>query len=534
MSVPSCISELGRFLEEVTGRLSFEETEKHFSKALNENPVFAEIERSGALGKNVVVILGGRGCGKTLALRYAKHKLSGEGWDFRYLAGPDLAELAEKQGREGFQQILEEHDSELSREAGRRLVLAIDDIAEAVEVAKGFLQKAIGLVRKHEGRLKLILAAQSERKATLELLKVVLPEAPCVEMFFGEEPGRRIVESFRKSYVSRRPVTSFRGAAIINLDAYWSSLRALDKVEELAEAIAKLAEFYAKNANSENEDCYHEVLNEVDKCKRGLALLALSSTPRIVGGEIIVEYQGTEPALNGLGIAELLRKFFADPEERMLAQKAEEMYSELKKLQTASVDVDSVKEALLKSCNVPSYGLSAFSGVPVKSLIPAGTTGQGGRRSYGPRADVIEVNLEARGERGRKLIILHSLKTDRKGYVTRGSIKKLEELIQLGVPSENQMRYLAVLIPAKRCMVALYKALGPAGIDRKGRDVIPLLADKLTSAERALVHLIAENEDKIPPELKEAVQKIVVGNLIFSLRDDSDAPWLSYLILPSP
>jgi polynucleotide 5'-kinase involved in rRNA processing len=79
MSQAPCVEEFVSFLQEVSGRLSFEDVEKRFAKALEENPVFAEIEKSGALGKNIIIILGGRGCGKTLMIRYIKHKLGRQG-----------------------------------------------------------------------------------------------------------------------------------------------------------------------------------------------------------------------------------------------------------------------------------------------------------------------------------------------------------------------------------------------------------------------------------------------------------------------
>jgi hypothetical protein len=526
----SCCDALRKFLVEATGRLSFEEVERRFSKALDENPVFSEIEKSGALGKNIIIILGGRGCGKTLMLRYVKYRSAKEGWDFKYINGTELAKIVASQGEKGLQQIVEEHDSVLSKNPTYKLVLAIDDVAEAPEVAHEYLKKEIELVRKHEGRFKLVLATQSERERTFQLLKTVLPGAPHAEMFFGEEPRRSIMESFRSSYVSRRPATLFRGATLVNLDAYWSSLRALDKVNELAEVIVKLADFYAKNVDIRSLEC----VNDISKCKHGLALLALSSIPKVISDQeakIIIEYRGAEPALNGLGIAELVSRFLADLEMKKLAEEAEKMYGELKGLQV-SADVDDVKEALLKSCTALKY--TSLS-IPVKGIVPIDVTKQAesGKQRRGPQADVIEVRARTRdGREELRYIILHNLKKDKRGYITSGSIKKLRELVQLKVPSEAEMRYLAVLIPAKRHIAAFYNALGPAEIRRKGRDVLPIFIDKLTSVEKALVHLLVKSEEKIPQELQQTVRAIIIGTMIFSLRDDTDLPQLAYLMLP--
>jgi len=516
------VDEFRRFLRETTGRLSFEEVEKRFSEALDENPVFAEVERSGALGKNVIIILGGRGCGKTLMLRYIKYKLAKEDWDFVYINGAELAKIAESQGEKGLQQIVEEHDGRLSKDPECRIVLAIDDVAEAPEVAHEYLKNEIELARKHEGAFKLVLATQSERERTFQLLRTVLPEAPHAEMFFGEEPAKIIIESFKSSYINRRPVTSFRGAALINLDAYWSSLRTLDKVERLAEVIVKLADFYAKNAHT----CT-ECVNEISKRGRGLALLALSSIPKLVDAletKIILEYRGAELALNGLGIAELVNGFLADPEMEKLAEKAEELYSELKNLEV-SIDVDDVKEALLKSCGVFDY-MTPLPNIPVRSVASIDT-------KRGPRADVIEVKSRMRdGRKELRTIVLHSLRTDKKGYITSGSIKKLKELVQLKVPSEAEMRYLTVLIPAKRHIGAFRGAIGPAEIRREGRDVLPIFIDGLTGIEKALIHLLVKDEKKIPQELLQRVHAVMIGTVVLNLRDSANVPQLAYLMFP--
>jgi len=544
MSQTSCVDAFRRFLEEIAGRLRFEDAERRFSRALEENPVFAEVERSGALGKNIIIILGGRGCGKTLAIRYIKYRLTKDGWDFTYISGADLVDQVRTQGSKVFQQLIEEQESKLSQDSGYRVAVAIDDVAEAVEIARDFLQKEVGLARKYEGKLKLVLASQSERATaervmTVELLKVVLPQAPFAEMFFGEEPRRALLDSFRSSYINRRPVTLFRGAAMVNLDAYWSGLRSLDHVKDLAEVIVRLADFYAKNA-----DTYcSEAVERVRRYKLGLAMLALSSIPRVVRdpeARVVIEYRGAEPALNGLGIAELLNKLFADSKVASLADEAEKVYSSLEGLQ-ATVDTDTVEEVLLKACSAVGY-MTPLRDVPVSSIVPLQAPSGAekpvaGRRKYGPRVDLVEVRVATSdGREERRYIIFHSLKVDKRGYVTSGSVKRLAELVQCGVPSEAEMRYLVVLIPSVKHAKALYKALGFRQIGRKGRDVLPLFIDRLSSTERAFVRIVETgtlgNGKTIPHELQEVLYKIVVGTLTLSLRDDAGQPRLAYLMLP--
>jgi hypothetical protein len=545
MSQAPCVEEFVSFLQEVSGRLSFEDVEKRFAKALEENPVFAEIEKSGALGKNIIIILGGRGCGKTLMIRYIKHKLGRQG-GFKYINGAVLAEQVKTQGEKVFQQLIEEQEKMLSQSKDSTLTVAIDDVAEAVEIARNFLMKEVELARKYEGRFKLVLATQSERVVaervmTVELLKVVLPQAPFAEMFFGEEPRRSLLESFRNSYISRRPVTLFRAAALINLDAYWSSLRALDRVKDLAEAIVKLAEFYAKNAGS----YCREAIDMVAKYKLGLAMLALSSLPKVVRdpeAKAVIEYSrgGDEQALNGLGITQLLLEYFKNPEKARLAGEVEKVYNSLGKLR-GGVSVDDVEEVLLKACNTINY-MTPYRDVPVSSIVPlqpqagAGKPGTG-RRRYGPRVDLIEVRASSGGGREeRRYVVLHCLRTDKRGYVTSKSLKKLEELVQYGVPSEAELRYLVVLIPSKKHAKDLLKALGLSHTGRRGRDVLPLFIDSLTDVEKGFIYLVKTgtlgNGTTIPPEVQEVLNRIVIGTLTLSLRDDAGIPQLAYLMLP--
>jgi hypothetical protein len=535
----SCIEVFRKFIEEALGRLSFEEVERRFKAGLAENPVFAEIEKSNALGKNIIIILGGRGCGKTLLLRYIKHKLESWNWEFKYINGTEFSKLEKQQAEKTFQSIIAEEESRLSKEAGVKLAVAIDDVAEAVEIATDFLRKQVELAKKYEGRFKLVLATQSERVGTLALLRKTLPEAPFAEMFFGEDPQGTIIDSFKTSYVVKRTVTLFRGAALINLDAYWSSMRDLDRVEDLAEAIVKIAEFYAKNTPTYCADA----IKQVSDVKYGLALIALSTMPKIISDPevtIIIEYRRAEDgSLNGLGIAELLAKLFTDSEIRSIASEAEKTYSVLKDVKT-SITTDEVEKALLKIASALGY-MTPLESLQIKSIVPIQpqpsttapkTAQQAGRtaRKYGPRANVIEVKLGSMGREVTRLIVLASLKTDRRGYVMSSSMEKIKELADLKIPSKAEERYLAVIVPTRQDITALYKALGPEYVKRKGIDVLPLLIDELSDLEKAFIRQTIN--ETLPSKFQGVALKILAGTLLLNLRDERGVPHLAYIMLP--
>ncbi|MEM2002997.1 MAG: AAA family ATPase, partial [Candidatus Methanomethylicaceae archaeon] len=510
MSSASCIEEFIRFLDKTMGRLSFNLVESSFSKAFDSNPVFVDIERRGGFSKNIIVVLGGRGCGKTLTIRYIKHRFEKD-WSFVYVSGKDLVGT---QGFNEFKQKISNKADEVKKDPKLKVIIAIDDVAEASEVSLGYLRnEVLEMVREHAGRLLLVIAAQSERVlpglgTTLQILKSVLGRAPSAEMFFGENPESNIERLFKTSYINRNPVILFRGATLINLDAYWSRLRSLNSVEELADAIVKIAEFYARNLGIPCDS----VLNEVRRKKYGLALLALSSLPKVTDPDdrVVVEYVGEvagagsaqEPsALNGLGVAELLRGFFTKPDVSHLAEKAEKLYAELLSLHLSDIDVEDVKRALLESCgsahymrvledlSVSAFGISAMQEREEESK----------RRKYGPRVDVIEVG--GHGQR-LKYVVVHCLRKDKKGYIMSGTLNKLRELIGLGVPRKSESRYLIVLLPSRRHLRSLYSATGPAGLARKGQDFFPLFVDGLADTEKSLIYLLKaktfRNGEKIP------------------------------------
>jgi KaiC/GvpD/RAD55 family RecA-like ATPase len=544
MTSSSCIESFKSFVREATGRLSFDRLETIFKEALDENPVFAEISRSGALGKNIIIILGGRGCGKTLLLRYLKYRLNKEGWEFVYVNATDIVRLSQKEAEKEFQDLINKHLSSLDSDLDKKIAIAIDDIGERTDLIKDALKKAVEDVRRYEGRLKLILASQTERPETMSLLESILPEASVAHMFFGESPAQAIRDSFTKSYIKGIPVSPFRGAALINLDAYWSRLRSLNKVEDLAEIIKKIAEFYVKNTSPE---CVREVLESIGKIKNGLAFIALSSLPKVRSppGDIIFEYKGgQDQALNGLGIAELIYRFFAEHNELgPIVERAERFYSELKGVAKEDINVDDVEEVLLKASGGSKLDyLKPLKGVQVITLLPlekvqqlqqqqTKETGKGRKR--GPQANIIEVRIKSGGQEILRYIILASLRIDKRGYTASESVKRIRRLVSMEAPAEAEKRFLVVLIPDREHLKDLYKAVGYENIPRIGRDILPIYLSGLSVIEKAFIRLAKSgSSENISQKLLEQIYRAVIGTLLLSLRDDHDMPRLAYLMLP--
>jgi hypothetical protein len=547
MGVSSCVDVFGRLISETAGRLTFEQVESHFKEALDENPVFAEIDRSGALGRNIIIIVGGRGCGKTMLLRYIKYKLEGDGWKFVYDTGTNIIRRAGKPENEKVPQVLRDmlnkQESELNSDPEARIVLAIDDMAEAVPLASEELKRGVDLADMYGRRFKLILATQSERPGTQPLLKDVLPRARFAEKFFGENPEGTLIRSFVNSYIRGNVVTLFRGAALINLDAYWSRMRSLDKVEDLSKTIVKIAEFYVKNLHP----YCGEAVKMIEEVRHGLALLALRSVPKVVAGggrreNFLIEYwQDDDGALNGQGIAWILSTFLLERKVQDLARKVENTYNYITGVveRVRHPDPNDVEEVLLQAAS--TFGYTSLRKAPLSAFMHVDQPQQpqqqqGGRRARarGPQVNVIVATVETRGGRDRRYLVLTSLKTDERGYITTHSIKKLEALIAMGVPSAGDQRYLVVLIPTADDIKALYKALRlerTGGIGRLGIDVIPVLLDRLSDMETTFIRFV-KNQSLLPPEFREIALRLIMSTLLLSLRDDSGIPHLAYLMLP--
>jgi Cdc6-like AAA superfamily ATPase len=545
MTSSSCIGSFTSFVREATGRLSFDRLEMIFKEALDENPVFAEIGRSGALGKNIIIILGGRGCGKTLLLRYLKYRLDKEGWKFVYMNATDIAGLSQKEAEKEFQDLINKHLSSLASDLNEKIAIAIDDIGEKADLIKDALKKAVEEVRRYEGRLKLILASQTERPETMSLLESILPEASVAHMFFGESPAQAIRDSFTKSYIKGIPVILFRGAALINLDAYWSGLRSLNKVADLAEIIEKVAEFYVKNVKNMPSKCIGEVLESVKRIKNGLAFVALSSLPKVRSppGDIIFEYKGgQDQALNGLGIAELIYRFFAEHNELgSIAESAERFYNQLKNAVKEDINADDVEEVLLIASERSKLDyLKPLRGAQVITLLPLEKVQQlqqqqmketGKGRKRGPQANIIEVRMKSGGQEILRHIILASLRTDKRGYTASESVRRIRRLVSMGAPAEAEKRFLVVLITDRKQLKDLYKAVGYENIHRIGRDILPIYLSGLSETEKAFIRFAKSGA--IPKEVSEQIYRAVIVTLLLSLRDDHDVPRLAYLMLPS-
>jgi hypothetical protein len=277
--------------------------------------------------------------------------------------------------------------------------------------------------------------------------------------------------------------------------------------------------------------------------KHGLALLALRSVPKVVAGEghwesFLIEYwQDEEGALNGLGIAWIIKTFLLERETQELAREAETNYNYLVKKVTerGKPNPDDVEEVLLQAAS--TLGYRSLRKAPLSAIMHVGQPQQqphqqqGGRRARarGPQVNVIEVMVG----QNRRYLVLTSLKTDRMGYVTTHSIKKLKALIAMGVPSAGDQRYLVVLVPKANDIKALYEALrlDPTGDTRRlGIDVIPVLLDRLSATEATFIRLV--KSQSFLPGFEETALKLIMSTLLLSLRDDLGTPHLAYLMLP--
>ena len=115
---------------------------------------------------------------------------------------------------------------------------------------------------------------------------------------------------------------------------------------------------------------------------------------------------------------------------------------------------------------------------------------------------------------------------DKRGYVSSSSLKKLRKLVDIGVPSEAEGRYLIVIIPSKKHLRALYRHVP---LMRVGRDVLTLLADTINAYERALIHSLRMGIDK---KILHVLYKLILGTLLFDLRDHNGVPQLIYYLSP--
>lgn len=547
----ACVNKLKDFLIQITGRLSFNDVENAFKKDLDKNPIFRELKNSGALGKNIIVLLGGRGCGKTLAIRYIKHYVTINEWDFRYISGPSL----KGENSSLLTTIIDDVKKKVEEDPHYKVTIAIDDVVEADEISREYLRDdLIPLVHAYAGRVKLVLAAQTERTtaegvATIQLLKVVLGQAPHSEMFFGEHPVEMIEKSFKNSYIERAPVILFRGAAMVNLDAFWSSLRSVENVEKLADVIVEIFDFYISNIDS---NC-SKLAEEIKKYKHGIALLALSSLPKIAHPEekIVIEYKGPvhqeldEPisALNGLGIAELFLKFLSEDKIKDLVADLDKIYNYIKNKVVENLSTDHIKKVLLRAADILPYADVIWEG-PIAVLglsLPEEKTGKG-RRKYGPKIDVIHIKRIKPSTMAEEhsFIIIHNLRTEKKrGYISTSSMNKLKKLVDLGIPSEAELRYLAVLIPSNKHIRSVYRCVP---ITRIGRDVLVLVGETLSKTDKSLISLLytdvintmeGTTSSGLSKDVVKTLYKIFIGTVLFNLRDHTGVPQLVYHLLPT-
>ncbi|WP_131160168.1 ATP-binding protein [Aeropyrum pernix] len=532
MEREECVNQLLKFLDSIRGRLSFRMVERLFSRGLDENPIFEAISKSGALAKNVIIILGGRGCGKTLVMRYIKHYFEPEGWDYKYFSGDQFKEADAQE----LMKIISETRNLLENSEDYKVIVGIDDVVEASEATRDTIKnQLVPLAVDYAGRIKLVISVQSERvvgtTTVLHILEDTLGRSPKAEMLFGEYPGEVLGKQFRESYVRKDPIKLFRGAAMINLDAYWSRFRSLDMAEELADVIIRLAEFYKYNSGV--GEC-REVFEELLKYKRGLALIALASMPKTLYPyeKIVIEYISPEPdtpspALNGLGISDLIYKFISG-ELRGLSEAAERLYSRLSQ-QRVTADVDDIKEAIMESASELAYASVVRGALPEALGIEVPEAEQRRKRKpLRPRLDFIYIDRVVGGQPSRVNIIIHVLKPDAKGYVVSSSLYKLARLVELNIPSEAEGNYLAVIVPSRAHMRAVYRYVE---IKRIGRDILVVLADSLGELDNSVVKTLAD-KNASEEELR-LLRHIFLGTTLFNLRDNRNVPQLIYYLAPT-
>lgn len=549
-----CRRRVEKLLSRMVGRISYDELGKVLSKGLDQNPVFNYIRSQGAFDKNIIIILGGRGCGKTLLMKYVQHYHSPE-WEFKYVPGDMLS----GSGLQKFNSLIDNVKKELEDAGEKKIILALDDIAEASEAAMGYIKDEImPLLLEHAGRLKLVIAAQSERTTregqaiVSRIFSDILASAPKATMFFGESPERSLTEAFKKSYVEMTPVKPFRGATLVNLDAYWSRIRSLSKLDELGKTIVGIFEFYIINAGG---DC-SELLEYVKSYTHGLAMLALASLPKVadIHEGVIIEYYNPEAsrdrfvnALSGSGIADLLLKFLRDRRVVELAADLEKVYSSYLVKKKENIDVSDLKRAILNGVDALSAELKAeairSSSIQALGITPpAETYAKSGsrRRKSGPRIDFILLRRTIGQRESVIIVVLHDLKLDTRGYISSSSRRKFRTLIDLNVPSEAEGRYLAVLLPSMvNALRYVYEDV--RNLSRVGRDVVPLQTSRLDNMDTIVVNLVARGPKEALGELDlkdvdgvvNVLYRIMIGSVLFKLRTPEGEPWLLYYILPT-
>ncbi|MEM0460311.1 MAG: hypothetical protein QXZ31_10630 [Thermofilaceae archaeon] len=538
-----CVEKLVRFIDQSTQRVSFNTLVGMFKVGFEVNPVFREIFESGAHAKNLIILVGARGSGKTATYVYLKHLLEREGWRFVYYNGRELGEDRVKSLDKELSEVEE------SVKKGERAVLAFDDVIEATPLFTDFVRANLMrllLAEDMEGRTKLALALQSEATkgglSIIEWLNTAVGVAEGADMLLGEDPGARLRSAVESSYAERSFVKTFRGASVVNLDAFWARYRDLNAVPDLGKAMMSILNFYTRNAGLESECA--DLHNELSAVSKGLAMLALARLPSLSSrGSAIVEY--AEWGLNAMSILKILRRVMVDRHSYSVAKALSDLYDGLRKTEVQNLEPkEDVINAILKACStVQELGYNKSLRNVLERATPEmlglGVQRQPARGRRGPEFALVHVSRAdpATGKTEDRYVAFTYLLRDSRGYVRTKTLDKLRELVNQGVPKASEGRYLVVVIPSKSYSAHVYKAVR---MDEVGRSVFVLLVESIRGIVATFASKYARDEllnnataYGVPAEtLKDILGRVAFSTLVLALRDLRGRAVLAELLLP--
>lgn len=539
----SCTEKLVSFISHSLQRLSFNMLEKMFTKGFEDNPVFREFFKEQAHAKNLVILVGARGSGKTATLVYLKKLLLKENWEFSYYNGRELEndERVKKLEAELLPKIEE------STKEGRKIVLAFDDVIEAVPIFTEFIKTGIlKVLLEHEGIIKLVLALQSESvKGGVNIadwLNTAVASATGSEMLLGENPQTALRSAILRSYTERSFVKTFRGTSLVNLDAFWARYRDISKVPDLSNAILSILNFYVKNAGLENECA--SLCSELKNMSKGLAMLALARLPSLSRhpSKVIVEL--AEWGLNAMSILKILQKVIVDQVSKNVAKNLSELYDNLAETEVSNLAPNDVITAIVKASRTVqeleyNKSLSNIINEATPDMLGLEAQRESKRGRRGPVFTLIHVSRTdpATGKPVDYFVVFTYLTQDKRGYIRTASLNRLKEMVSLGIPKASEGRYLVVIIPSRKYDRHVYKVVPMQEI---GRSVFVLSADGLSTKTATFINkyvsdeLLRKAKDSGVPEdtSRDVLGRIAFSTLSLALRDLKAHPVLAELLLP--
>ncbi|MEM0236383.1 ATP-binding protein [Thermofilum sp.] len=537
-----CVEKLVRFIDRLAQRVSLSDLEEIFKVGFEENPVFGKIFELGAHAKNLIILVGARGSGKTVTYVYLKHLLEREGWKFVYYRGEDLK--VEDRVKNLYKELSEVEESV---KGGKRVALAFDDVIEATPLFTDFVKAnliRLLLAEGMEGRVKLMFALQSEAEkgglSIIEWLNTAVSRAEGAEMLFGEDPDEMLKSAVESSYAERVFVKTFRGASVVNLDAFWARYRDLNAVPDLGEAIMSIFNFYARNAGVESECA--DLHKELKAVRKGLALLALATLPLLSSRtKVVVEY--AEWGLNAMSILRILRKVMVDRHSYTVAKALSDLYDSLSKTEVPKLEPkEDVISAILKACTTVQklvYNVRNVVEKATPDMLGLGVQHQPARGRRGPEFALVHVSRKdpVTGKTEDRYVAFTYLRKDSQGYVRTETLNRLRKLVNQGVPEAAEGRYLVVLVPSKSDSDRVYKAVR---MNEIGRSVFILSIESIKGIMAVFTSGYASNKllDNvahygIPAEtLEEILGRVAFSTLVFTLRDLQGRAVLAELLLP--